>query len=328
MRMITRHARKHFSHRSSIDHKDSIEIHNNGLVTTHPWPHPELVVLCGSTSLYRHALDTNHSIYCRRSSAWHCPCPGSSIIENKRDLAATLSAQGSTADALMLPTSIVRSLDEVKSYPAILKPPGGYGGNGIEVVNGPDPLSRTFNPMVCTRLITDCLLYNGTHKADLRMFAILHPGTRRVLLYEGALVRCAQTPVLDGTMGAILTNSCQQILNRVEDSPPLLSHFEAYVPDGAHRERVYSRLLPALATVSSCVFAGKRIREKGFLMVGFDVLLNSDPYAAPIVLEYNVGWDREEDSDASRDVKRAAVRQLVKALVSKEPQLKVSVANW
>lgn len=305
----------------------SLEIHNESRVTRVPWPVGELVLLFGSGALYRLAL-ADDELYHRRQSAWHCPCPGGATIDHKRDLAAALQAHGAVAAALMLPTIIVRCRQDVRTFPAILKPINGYGGMGIIVADSPADLPGRFPPMVCSALVTECLLYRGTHKADLRMFAILHPGSKRVLLYKDALVRCCQTPESEGTLEALVTNVTQQRGRDVNGAPPLLSRFEEYVPDSAHRERVYEAVLGAVVATAPCVFAGKRIRARGFLMVGLDVLLSRDPHTPPTVLEYNVGWDRAEDSAACRKVQRGAVEMLVKGLVAGTVEPMVCVGRW
>jgi hypothetical protein len=305
----------------------SLEIHSETLKTTCAWERDELVFLCGGHATYKLLLDDNE-LYYRRKTAWHCPCPGQATLDNKRDLAIALAASGMTREALMLPTVTITHRDDVPSYPAILKPFNGGCGEGIRLAEGASDLPVEFSTMVCTSLITDCLLYNGTHKADLRMFAIMHPHTRRVLLYRDALVRCSQTPYSQGTFGALVTNTSVQMGCECKEAPPVMSRFFAYVPGAEYRSRVYAELLVALVAVARSVFEGRRVRERGFLMVGFDVLLSADPKAPPTVLEYNVGWDRSEDGEACAHVKHNAVQQLVKALVSGKPQADVSVASW
>lgn len=303
----------------------SLTIVIDGADTTHHSAEQDILV-CVYSSMILARLSSNWNT----PNTWKCPCPGASILGHKRKLAQKLHYTGTTEDCLMLETTIVQKKSDVQEYPCILKPHADSCGNGILLAFESDELPEFQKTMVHTKLITDCLLYNGTHKADLRMFCIMHPAQKRVLLYKNALVRCAQTPVHNNDYMSLITNiSVQQHVHKGGTyAPPMISAFNEYVKDSAHREIVYDNLVLALAATAKSVFSGIRARKHGFVMLGFDVLLRNDPYAAPIIIEYNIGWSRSETFDVARLIKRDAVQKLVKTMVSKQVQPNVSVAYW
>ena len=293
-----------------------LEIYDGDTFFSINWPQDELVIICMSYTHYYHFLGTIPSLYHRRKTAWRCPCIGYRTLDNKRDLANALHACNLTQEALMLPSKIVSSVTDITKYPVILKPFNDGCGRGIMLADGPGCLDEKFRPKICTQLVRDCLLYNGTHKADLRMFAIIHPHTKRALLYRDALVRCSQTVYTEGSFEAEITNTSVHQHDENTTAPPLLSHLHEYVQDKNHRSRIYSDVVNAVSVVGKAVFTGlKKVRERDFVFVGLDVLVRSDPTMPPIVLEYNVSWDRSKEDTVSSIIKRNAVQELVQSML-------------
>lgn len=272
-------------------------------------------------------IETYHSVKGKTNIYWKSPCYCSATINNKWRLAEALKKANETENSLMLPAVLAKNRSDIGFFPVILKPPDGGCGKGISVHYSRDTLPEMFSTRVVTRLIHDPFLYWGTYKADLRMFAIFHPHSRRVLLYEDALVRCAQVPINSNTISALITNYTIQkdILNG--SAPPVLSCFEEYVADEKIRQSIYAYLLDGLVAVGRTIFK-HRYKAADFLMVGFDVLLRSNLNEKPVILEFNVEWDRTESSGACVRVQRGAVKYLALSLVGEKNVPRVRCATW